>query len=97
MSLEKELDKLEPIEVIDISEKIEDHIVSPEIAAKMKSISLSAIYDAIKRGKLRMVRGITLSSLINYKVNEKSRTSGKISQLKKLEKKIKELESNNGK
>ena len=90
--LEKELNNLEPIEVISISEKVDDFLVPPEVAAKMKAISSSAIYDAIKRGKLRMVKGITLASLLEYKVNERNRLSGKVSQMKKLEAKIEALE-----
>lgn len=74
----KELDKyLEPLDLLDISEKIEsDYIVPVEIAAKLKNISNSSIYDAINRGKLRFLKGVTLSSLMKYKVSSMNKDNG---------------------
>lgn len=88
--LEKELDNLEPLEVLDISELLHDYLVPVSIASKMKGISNAAIYDAIKRGKLRMITGITLSSLKGYKVSERNRASGKIGSLKKAKETLEE-------
>ena len=91
-SIQKEIESnLNPFDILEI-DKVEDHIVPIEVAAKMKDVSITSIEDAIKRGVLKRVNGITLKSLMEYKVDSKKRTSGKIRAMKKLEKKIMKLE-----
>ncbi len=91
-TIQKELEKLDNFDILDISEKIDDYLVPVEVAAKMKGVSETSIRNAINRGILRRVDGITLNSLKAYKVDSSKRTNGKIRGMKIMEKKIKELE-----
>lgn len=84
------MEKLNKKEIIEVSPEIEnDHIVSIEDAAVLKNVSSKAIYEAIKRGELDKVNGVTLSSLKNYKVMKGRKKAGKIRMKKKKENDLK--------
>lgn len=71
-------------DILEVSELIkEDYIVPISVAAKLKGISDRSIWNAINRGELRSVRGVTLSSLDKLKVSKRT-NSGKVSALAKM-------------
>lgn len=91
--IEAQLSILEPSDILEITERIDDHLVPREVASKLKGVSHNAIQKAINRGVLREVGGITLKSLLEYKVDGKRRNSGRIAALNRLKEKVKELEN----
>jgi len=74
-----DLSKLTIAELMELSPTdIEDDFIVPvELAAKLKGISVQAIYRAIGDGKLKRINGILLSSLNSYKVDKIRKMNGK--------------------
>lgn len=71
-------------EIIEVSPEIkEDHIITVEDAATLKGVSEKAIYEAIKRGDLVKVNGVTLKSLKEYTVMKGRKKAGRIRMQKK--------------
>ena len=71
---------------------INDIIIPISIASQIKNVSIESIYKAINRGILKRVDGVTLESLKGYKVDKSKKINGNIGGIKRLKKKIKELE-----
>ena len=84
-----------PSDILEGIDKLEekDYIVTIEVAAKLKGVSTTAIRDAIDRGVLKRINGVTLSSLDKYVVQKSKQVNGKISGLTK---KLKKMENKNG-
>ena|SRR3981081_4564980 len=90
----KELSNLDDLDILEISEPIQDRLVSIEIASKLKGVSRISIWNAIRSGKLRRVEGITMKSLMKYKVDKKRKKNGLLNRDRILEtKKEKEKEN----
>jgi hypothetical protein len=64
----------------------EDSIIPLEVAAKLKGVSEKAILAAIRRGKLKRVNGVLLSSLEGYEVDPQKRMNGILGQMAKQSK-----------
>ncbi len=75
----------EYLEIIPITD---GHVVPIKIAAKLKNISEQAIREAIRKGKLKVVKGITLESLNEYKTNKQKKEAGILGGIAKKEKEI---------
>jgi len=71
---------------------VNDIIIPIPIASQIKNVSIESIYKAINRGILKRVDGVTLESLKKYKVDKSKKINGNIGGIKRLKKKIKELE-----
>lgn len=95
ITLEDQLSSLSPSELLDITEKIDDYLVPRDIAAKLKQVSKTSIVNAINRGVLREVEGITLRSLLGYKVDNRRKIGGNANALKRLKEKLLKLELEN--
>lgn len=85
----KELSNLDDLDILEISEKIEDRLVPVYIASKLKGVSRISIWNAIRAGKLRRVEGITMESLRKYKVDKKRKKNGLLNK-ERLEREEKE-------
>ena len=82
---QEEIDKKLPIaQQLEFHHIEDDDIVPLEVAALLKGVSHEAIWQAIRRGILVKVNGITLSSLKGYKVDKVKRKAGKIGSQVKL-------------
>jgi hypothetical protein len=70
------INDLDKSDILDIESIGIDFIIPKSIAAKIKGISKSSIQNAINRGILKEVNGVTLSSLKEYKVDKNKKISG---------------------
>jgi hypothetical protein len=87
---EIDISKLTYAELLNLVEIKGDVIVPIEIAAKMKGVSKAAINYAIAKGKIQDVKGVLLSSLKEYEVDNKKRLAGVMGAIAKKENKSNE-------